>query len=59
MGKIHSDMSNELSKECERMGGIWVNLPYVHTSSEKVLEIFYKETSANSQWGYCAPKTEE
>jgi hypothetical protein len=41
------------------MGGIWVNLPYVHTSSEKVLEIFYKETSANSQWGYCAPKTEE
>ena len=59
MGKIHSDMSNELSKECERMGGIWVNLPYVHTSSEKVLEIFYKETSANSQWGYCAPKTEK
>lgn len=58
MGKIHLDMANELSKECERQGGLWINMPYVFTSYETILDVFYKETSANSQWGYCIPKTE-
>lgn len=59
MGKIHTDMSYVLSQECERLNGIWVNLPFDYKYKEQLQETFLKETSANSQWGYCIQKTEE
>lgn len=52
MDKMHISMSNELSRECERFGGIWVTNPYTNTKIE-LQEQFYTETGSNKQWGYC------
>lgn len=52
MDEIRTAMSNELSKECERLGGIWVDTPY--ESTDTLFETFYTETSANTVWGHCA-----
>ncbi len=54
---IKIDMSKELANECERQGGQWVSTPLKKDSTEKTLERFYSETSANTQWGYCIPLT--
>ena len=52
MDEINTSMSNELSKECERLGGVWVATPYI-SSSAILFNDFYTETSANTMWGYC------
>lgn len=53
MDQIRSGMSNELSKECERLGGTWVSTAYDTDSTIPTLSEYDKETSANKQWGYC------
>lgn len=67
MNNIHSEMATELSKECERLGGIWISTPFTTQGtaegSDKVtgkekLEYFYNETSSNTKWGFCASKEE-
>ena len=52
MDKMRIAMGNELSRECERLGGVWVTTPYTNTSI-KLQEQFYNETGANKKWGYC------
>ena len=53
MDEISTSMSNELSKECERLGGVWVATPYI-LSNDTLFDDFYTEASANTMWGYCA-----
>ncbi len=53
MDKIKVSMGTQLSAECERLGGIWVDTPAKETST--ILEKFYTETSSNRKWGYCRP----
>ena len=71
MTQLRTDMSNALSRECERLGGIWVDTPWVdlpnepQTTSDGVHDVtgqtlytvFYAETSANTQWGFCASES--
>lgn len=65
MDEMHQQMSTELSKECERLGGIWVNLAWkddnsdgVHDTSELTqFTEFYKQTAASPLWGYCTSKS--
>ena len=52
MDKMHISMSSELSRECERMGGIWITTPYTDTTIA-LQEQFYTETGANKKRGYC------
>lgn len=63
MDKIRGDMATELSRECERLGGTWVDTVWIDTDDTKgkhditgdeLDKKFYSETSANTQWGYCA-----
>ncbi|HOY47004.1 MAG TPA: hypothetical protein PLZ05_00160 [Alphaproteobacteria bacterium] len=56
MDSIKTSMNKELSTECERFGGIWVETPGNNVSSDKILKSFYTETSANKKWGYCSVK---
>lgn len=57
MDKMRISMGQELSRECERLGGIWVTTPYTNTSI-KLQDQFYTETGTNKNWGYCkAPTT--
>lgn len=59
MGKLRIAMTNELSAECERMGGIWVTTPYDATdTSVTLLEQFYIDTGSDKQWGYCKKPTQ-
>ncbi|MBR2511078.1 MAG: hypothetical protein IKB59_02820 [Alphaproteobacteria bacterium] len=53
MDEITMAMSNELSQECERLGGVWIATPYISSSSDTLFDDFYTETSANTMWGYC------
>ena len=46
-------MATELSKECERLGGVWIATPYISSSSNTLFNDFYTETSANTMWGHC------
>lgn len=52
MDEIHTSMSTELSQECERLGGVWIAIPYI-SSDNTLFETFYTETSANTMWGHC------
>lgn len=52
MDKMRISMGQELSRECERLGGIWVTTPYTNTSV-KLLDVFYTETGTDKNWGYC------
>ena len=70
MDSIRADMASELSKECERLGGIWVNTPWVDEINNKYgtpgpdklhdktgqqqFKYFYDETGSNTKWGFCA-----
>ncbi len=45
-------MAKELSKECERLGGIWVSTPTDTTNTTRY-KLFYDQTSAHTAWGYC------
>lgn len=76
MDEIQSDMANELSTECTRLGGVWVSTKYKDstdatdadittgkkktdadtTTGKKKFDYFYRETSANTDWGFCASK---
>ena len=53
MDQIRAGMSDELSKECERLGGTWVSTAYDTDSTVPTLSTYDKETSASKQWGYC------
>ena len=67
MDEIHQAMSTELSQECERLGGEWVNTvwqaesrEYTHsTRGDYRLKHFYDTTGANTKWGYCATTEED
>lgn len=52
MDEIRKDMSTELSRECARLGGIWVDTTYEADGYDLHTD-FYNETSANVVWGYC------
>ena len=61
MDEMRTSMSNELSKECERLGGVWVATPYIPSENghtNPLFETFYTETSANTMWGHCAKPQE-
>ena len=47
-------MAQELSKECQRLGGIWVSTPPSNTDTDKKYTLFYEQTSAHTDWGYCS-----
>ncbi len=53
MINIATDMSTELGKECERLGGEWVSMPLSDENANQKFELFYSETSSNTKWGYC------
>lgn len=67
MGTIRSNMATELSRECERLDGVWVDTQWIDKTADGKHDItgdeldkkFYSETSANTQWGYCATKIPE
>lgn len=56
MDSIRVSMSQSLSAECDRLGGTWVNTPWVEgsTGGTTLFKAFYDETGANTKWGYCA-----
>ena len=69
MDSIKAQMSEELSEECEKLGGSWVDFPWIDTADDdghidnihdvtgyKILKSFYDETGADKNWGYCADK---
>lgn len=66
MDEIHKEMASELAKECERLGGIWVNTAWradenneKHATREDYrYKLFYDNTSANTEWGYCSTTDE-
>jgi hypothetical protein len=53
MDSIRVQMSAELSKECERLGGLWINLPCLESATCNLHDTFYKETASNLKWGHC------
>lgn len=55
MSELRTSMSNELSSECEKMGGIWYSDPYDETNTNaSLLQKFYTNTGSNKKWGYCS-----
>lgn len=64
MDTVRSDMARELARECERLGGLWVDTTWVdlegdayHDATGQTLyKLFYTETSANTKWGFCTEK---
>lgn len=70
MDSVRVAMAKELSTECDRLGGVWVDTPWVDVqpnaygkldglhdyTGDAQYKLFYTETSANTQWGYCRPK---
>ena len=61
MDKMRINMGQELSKECERFGGIWITNPYNESNDKNVTlhEQFYNETGTNTKWGYCKAQETE
>jgi hypothetical protein len=57
MDSIHAQMGAELAKECERLGGLWINLPCQDKKECDLYDKFYDETGANIKWGYCRNPT--
>lgn len=61
MDDVQAALSKELSKECERLGGVWVSVQwqddnkdgYHDITDETLLNVFYTTTYANTLWGYC------
>ena len=64
MDEIRVNMAKELSNECDRLGGTWIDAQWSTTNEEedqnkaghKLFKYFYDETGANTKWGYCADK---
>lgn len=65
MDTVKVNMATELSDECERLGGVWVDTPgiafdedgydidLIEQAGDTAYETFYDENSANKKWGYC------
>jgi hypothetical protein len=61
VNQISTAMSQELSNECTRQNGIWVNSRWIDTNSDTLHDTtgdwlhkdFYSSTAANTDWGYC------
>ena len=67
MDKIHVDMSTELARECERLGGTWATTKWIDENGDYKHDVrgdylhknFYDNTSANTEWGYCSTEDED
>lgn len=67
MDQIHTDMSNELARECERLGGTWATTKWIDETGDYKHDVrgdylhkkFYDNTSANTEWGYCSTESED
>lgn len=67
MDKIHVDMSTELARECERLGGTWATTKWIDENGDYKHDVrgdylhknFYETTSANTEWGYCSTEDED
>ncbi|MBN1324630.1 MAG: hypothetical protein JW974_00175 [Alphaproteobacteria bacterium] len=61
MDSLKVEMGKELSTECERLGGIWVDTPWAILSDKypnyEQWDLFYTETSSNTKWGSCVDPT--
>ena len=61
MKRVQNELVMELSKECERHDGTWVDMPWIdenydglHDSNgDSLLQEFYLATGTNKLWGYC------
>lgn len=61
MKRVQNELVMELSKECERHNGTWVDMPWIdenydglHDSNgDSLLQEFYLATGTNKLWGYC------
>ncbi len=61
MDEVHHEMADELSKECQRLGGIWYDTIWqdndsngMHDSqNHRLHKKFYTDTAADTDWGYC------
>lgn len=64
MDTIRVEMATELSKECERLGGVWFDTQWLDENDDdkhdktnhSLFKGFYDETGSNTKWGYCADK---
>lgn len=64
MDTVRQALIKELSTDCERYNGIWVEIPWqddnrdnLHdVTGDEFLRVFYTATNANKLWGYCKPK---
>ena len=67
MDQIRIDMAKQLSAECENWDGVWVETPWSDTNNDGKNDTtnheqnrrFYRETNANTDWGFCAEKKDE
>ncbi len=61
MTTVRAALVQELSQECTRLNGIWVDLPWTDanhdeehdTTGDRLLKLFYTGTGTNKLWGYC------
>ena len=61
MQSLKIKLSAELSSECEKHDGTWVDTPWIDENSDgyhditkdTLLQEFYIETGTNTLWGYC------
>lgn len=70
MDSVKAAMGKQLSAECDRLGGAWIDTPWIdnkngesdgkHDKNEQHEKFskFYEETSSDDQWGYCMKKLE-
>lgn len=62
MNAIKVSMANQLSAECQRLGGTWVDVQWMDSTGQGQHDVsghnlhaaFYDSTGANTKWGYCA-----
>ncbi|MBQ2017603.1 MAG: hypothetical protein II208_03720, partial [Alphaproteobacteria bacterium] len=62
MDEIRRNMAQELARECERLGGEWVDSIWIDTNVDNLHDSyknykhkkFYDSTSSNTDWGYCS-----
>ncbi|MBR3510833.1 MAG: hypothetical protein IKN73_02120 [Alphaproteobacteria bacterium] len=61
MNQVQYDLVKELSSECEKQKGLWVDLPWqdenadgIHDANgDKLSQAFYAYTGTSILWGYC------
>lgn len=64
MKEVQTALAKELSTECDRQDGVWVDMQWVDKNSDGIhdktgdmlLHSFYETTSSNNLWGYCKAK---